>query len=151
MASSSYPMTHIGAKRASPPSQLPSPPTSQKKELISFANQRSITLRAQKQRQNMIDCEILRGRKPGSGRHVSTRSRSLLVSLSKYTGTDIKARRIKHTSAAMALRHTSCRKRGSNMRRRWISIISRLPIISSGRTMHKDESRMIRLICMGSL
>jgi hypothetical protein len=69
----------------------------------------------------------------------------------EYTRADIEARHTKHTSAAMALRRISCRKRESSMRRRWISTISRPLIISSGRTMRRDELRTIRLIYMGSL
>jgi hypothetical protein len=132
--------------------QLPSPPTAQKKELISRAIQRSIILRAVTQRQNTIVCEILRGRKPGSGRHVLTRSRSpMSYSRVPYTEADTEDRRIKRTSAEMGLRRINCRRRGSSMRRRWISITSRPRIISFGRTMRRGELRTIRLICTGSL
>jgi hypothetical protein len=81
MSASSYPMTRIGAKRACPPLSRQARQPEEKKELISFAIQLLIILRAEMQRRNTIDCEILHGRKLESGLRVLTRSRSTHVSL----------------------------------------------------------------------
>ena len=152
MAASSYPMTRIGGKGAYTPLSCQARQLRRKEELISRAIQLSIILRAERQRQNTIVCEILRGRKLGSGRHVLTGSRPpMSYSRVLYTEADLKDRRIKHTSAEMGLRRISCRRRESSMRRRWISITSRPRIISFGRIMRQDELRTIRLICTGSL
>jgi len=60
------------------------------------------------------------------------------------------SRHIKHTNAETVQQRINYQKRGSNMRRRWISIISRPPIIFSERTMRLEELQTIRLICMGN-
>lgn len=151
MASSSYPMTQIGARRESSLSQLPSSPTSKKKELIlvtiysfqSFPERRSrgrIRSFARSCATRSWEAVVMfRQGKPGSPNVSLSGPRSNTVS-----------RHIKHTNAETVQQRINCQKRGSNMRRRWTSIISRPLIIFSERTMRLEELQTIRLICMGN-
>lgn len=101
------------------------------------------------QKLNMIDYAILRAQKLGREAHVSTGYDYTEFAL--RISTDNKHRRIKLMNVVMEPQLTSCQRRASNMRQRWISITNKRRIISSGRITPRVESRTIPLTCMGSL
>jgi hypothetical protein len=149
MSASSYPMTHIGSKRASPPIS---------RQVRADPEKRTNFLRTAFNHSQSGESEAEYDRLRDLARQEAGKRSSCFDKVEIppcitcwHTKANTEARRIKHMSAEMVLRRISCRKRGSSTQRRWISIISRLPIISSGRTMRKDGCRTIRLICMVSL